>query len=73
MTPPADALLAFWGEQREQLRQSESQRATLTNYVLVLATALIGLVVQQHLDRRTLPLAALIVVIGCYGAISAAK
>jgi len=73
MTQPVEALLAQWNEQRQQLRQSETQRATLTNYVLVLASALTGLAVQQHLQARTLPLSALILLIGLYGAVSAAK
>jgi hypothetical protein len=54
-----DAILAYWTEHRQQLRQSESQRAVLTNYVLVIAS--------------TLPLSILIVVIGLYGAATAAK
>jgi hypothetical protein len=68
-----DAVLAHWGEQREQLRQSENQRATLTNYVLVVASAISGLIVQQKYAGGTLVLAALIVVVGLYGAVSAAK
>jgi hypothetical protein len=68
-----DAVLAHWGEQREQLRQSENQRATLTNYVLVVASAISGLIVQQKFTGGTLALSALIVAIGLYGAVSAAK
>jgi hypothetical protein len=71
--PPEDAVLAYWKEHREQLRQSENQRAVLTNYVLVIAAAVSGLVVQQHFSLRTLPLSVLIVVIGLYGAVAAAK
>jgi hypothetical protein len=73
VTAPEDAVLAYWQEHREQFRQSENQRAVLTNYVLVIAAAVSGLVVQQGFKLRTLPLSILIVVIGLYGAIAVAK
>jgi hypothetical protein len=65
--------LAYWREHREQLRQSENQRAALTNYVLVITAAISGFVVQQHFTLRTLPLSFLIIIIGLYGAVAAAK
>jgi hypothetical protein len=73
VTAAEDAVLAYWREHREQLRQSENQRAVLTNYVLVIAAAIGGLIVQQHFSHRTLLLSALIVVIGLYGALAVAK
>jgi hypothetical protein len=73
MTEPEDTVLAYWKEHREQLRQSENQRAVLTNYVLVIAAGVSGLVVQQHFGLGTLPLSVLIVIIGLYGALAAAK
>lgn len=68
-----EALLAHWQEQREQFRQSENQRAVFTNYVLVIAAAMGGLIVQQGFKFRTLPLSALIILIGLYGAVTVAK
>lgn len=73
MADKSDAVLAYWGEHRQQLRQSEEQRAVLTNYVLVIASALIGFAVQQGLSRSTLPLVALVVIVGIYGAVTVAK
>ena len=73
MTASEDVVLAYWSEHREQFRQSENQRAVLTNYVLVIAAAVSGLVVQQGFKLRTLPLSILIVVIGLYGALAVAK
>jgi hypothetical protein len=70
---PEDVTLAYWREHREQLRQSENQRAVLTNYMLVITAAISGLVVQQHFALRTLPLSFLIIIIGLYGAVAAAK
>src|SRR5580693_9786162 len=68
-----DTLVAYWGEHRTQLRQSESQRAVLTNYVLAIAAAISGLVVQQRFRMQTLPLSIMVVLIGLYGALAAAK
>jgi hypothetical protein len=73
MTAPENAVLAYWSEHRSQLRQSESQRAVLTNYVLAIAAAISGLVVQQHFKTQTLILSILVFLIGLYGAIAAAK
>jgi hypothetical protein len=73
MAAPESALVAYWSEQRAQLRQSESQRAVLTNYVLAIAAALSGLVVQQRFGLLTLPLSGLVMLIGLYGALAAAK
>jgi hypothetical protein len=72
MAPPDSAVVAYWGEHRAQLRQSESQRAVLTNYVLAVAAALSGLVVQQRFRVQTLPLSVLVVLIGPYGALTRA-
>jgi hypothetical protein len=73
MTAPENAVLAYWSEHRSQLRQSESQRAVLTNYMLAIAAAVSGFVVQQHFRTQTLPLSVLIVLTGLYGALAAAK
>jgi hypothetical protein len=73
MTAPENSVLAYWSEHRSQLRQSESQRAVLTNYVLAIAAAVSGFVVQQHFRTQTLPLSVLIVLTGLYGALASAK
>ena len=63
MTAPDDATLAFWNEQRAQLRQSENQRSVLTNYVLTIAAAVSGFVFQKHFRVQTLALSVLVVLI----------
>jgi hypothetical protein len=73
MSEPSDAVLAYWSEHRQQLRQSETQRSVLTNFLLVITAGLSGLIVQQKFTGGTLPLALLILGIGLYGALSAAK
>jgi hypothetical protein len=68
-----NAVVPYWGEHRAQLRQSESQQAVLTNFVLAIAAALGGLVVQQRFRVQTLPLSVLVMLIGLYGALAAEK
>ena len=71
--PDDDVILEYWKDHREQMRQSETQRGVLTNYVLVIAAAISGFVVQQQFALRTVPLSVLTIAIGLYGAVSAAK
>jgi hypothetical protein len=73
VSDPEAATLAYWKEHREQLRQSEDQRAVLTNYILVITAALSGFIVQQKFALTTLPLSVLVVAVGLYGAVSVAK
>lgn len=73
MNEQADTVLAYWREHREQLRQSENQRAVLTNYVLVIVAALSGFIVQQQLKPSTLPLSILVMAIGIFVSITVAK
>ena len=73
MSASPDVVLAYWSEHRQQLRQSETQRAVLTNYLLVITAGLSGFVVQQKFAAVTLPVAILIIGIGLYGAVSSAK
>ena len=69
----AETVFGYWKEHREQLRQSENQRATLTNYLLVIVAGLSGFIVQQHFVNRTIAVAVLIVIVGVYGALTSAK
>lgn len=73
MSASEEAVIAFWKEHREQLRQSEVQRSTLTNFLLVIAAGLSALIVQQKFSAYVIPLAVFIVLIGVYGALTVAK
>jgi hypothetical protein len=73
VTPPTDATLAYWKGHREQLRRSENQRASSTNYVLVVVSAMPGFCIQQRLRPVTIPLEVSITVAGVYGALAVAK
>jgi hypothetical protein len=73
MTDVNDVLLRLYEEQRRQARQSEDQRATISNIVLVVASAILGFASQNGLGLTTLPLAALLIVIGLYGVVASEK
>ena len=73
MDKSVDVVLAYWNEHRQQLRQSENQRAALTNYILVIVAALSSFAVQLEFRLETVALSSLIAIIGLYGATTAAK
>lgn len=73
MSDQGTAVLAYLNEHRQQLRQSETQRSVLTNYLLVIAAGLSGFIVQQHFSLGTLAVAVLIIGLGLYGALCTAK
>lgn len=73
MADKAEVLLQFWQEQRAQARQSEDQRATLSNLTLALAAGALGLVGQWGLQPRSLLLTITMVFLGGYGGLAAAK
>src|SRR5262245_32596105 len=68
-----EAIRAYWKEHREQLRQCETQRSTLTNLLIVITAALSALVVQQRFSLYVLPLCVFVAVAGLYGAVAVAK
>lgn len=69
----APTVLAYWAEHRQQLRQCETQRSVLTNFLLVIVAGLSGFIVQQEFAAPTLAVAVLIIGLGVYGALSSAK
>lgn len=68
-----EAIRAYWKEHREQLRQCETQRSTLTNLLLVITAALSALIVQQKFTLNVLPLCLFVAMIGVYGAVAVSK
>jgi hypothetical protein len=73
MADDTDVLLKMYDEQWTQARHIEDQRATITNIVVVIASAILGFIVQQGLSIEILPVTILLVVLGVYGAISSEK
>jgi len=73
MANTTDALLKVYEEQWAQGRQHQNQRATITNVVLLVASAIFGFISQQGLNSQTLPLAILLTAIGIFGAVACEK
>ncbi len=57
MADTSDIMFKMIEEQRFQARQSEDQRATLTNYVVVIAAAILGFPVNRGLVKEMWPVA----------------
>ncbi|MFC9643590.1 hypothetical protein ACFTZF_34370 [Streptomyces mirabilis] len=68
-----EAIRAYWKEHREQLRQCETQRSTLTNLLLVITAALSALIVQQKFALNVMPLCFFVTLVGVYGAVAVSK
>ncbi|MFI0237621.1 hypothetical protein [Streptomyces sp. NPDC016845] len=69
MADEHDILLQFWQDQRDQIRQLETQRATLTNTILVVASVAVGLVFHQGIsDHLVLGVTVGMTALGLYGA-----
>ncbi|MEV2193448.1 hypothetical protein AB0I02_21030 [Streptomyces phaeochromogenes] len=73
MADASDVLIELWKEQREQARQTETQRATLTNIVILVVAAGLGFVAQKGLDPSALAVTIPIALLGAYGAIACMK
>ena len=68
-----ETLLALYHEQTGQARHHENQRATVTNYVLVVAGAILGLVNVEALRSAQGALGCYLIIVGCFGAAVTAK
>ncbi|MEU7368920.1 hypothetical protein ACFW9V_25310 [Streptomyces hygroscopicus] len=68
-----EAIRAYWKEHREQLRQCETQRSTLSNLLLIITASLSALVVQQKFSTYVMPLCLFVAMTGGYGAVAVSK
>lgn len=73
MADATDILLQLSADEWAQARQSEDQRATITNILLLIASALVGFISQRGLVIETLPVTILLILLGIYGAIVSEK
>jgi hypothetical protein len=71
--PEVDVLLKLYEEQWTQVRHLENQRATVTNLIVVIASAILGFIVQQGLSVEIIPVSLLLIVLGIYGALTSEK
>jgi len=55
------------------MRHIENQRATITNIVILIVSAILGFIVEKKFSPDLFPLSLLLVILGVYGAITTAK
>jgi hypothetical protein len=73
MSDKVDILLKYWEEERAQGRQSENQRATVTNYIIIISSLIITFVVNNKLEFYLWPLAIMLVFLGVFGIVITRK
>ncbi|MGX4658066.1 hypothetical protein ACWCHM_30770 [Micromonospora sp. SCSIO 07396] len=73
MADEVDVMLQMWLSRWEQIRQSENQRAAMTNIVIIVVSAILGFVANKGLSPAMLPLSLAVLVLGIYGATLSAK
>jgi len=59
----------YWDE----IHHIESQRSTLTNILLAIESAALGVIVSANYSRQTFPLSLLLVVLGLFGVLATRK
>jgi hypothetical protein len=73
MADEVEVLLHLFEEEREQARQSENQRATLSNIVILVVGAGLAFVTNRGFGKSTLAISIPMIVLGLYGALATAK
>jgi hypothetical protein len=73
MSDKVDVFLKYWEEERAQGRQSENQRATVTNYIILISSLIITFVVNNELKFYLWPLAIMLVFLGVFGIVITRK
>ncbi|HEX8072546.1 MAG TPA: hypothetical protein VF546_21540 [Pyrinomonadaceae bacterium] len=68
MADDTEVLLNFCNQYLDEIRHIENQRAALTNIIILIGSAIVGLIVQKGLTRGFLMLAILLILLGIYGA-----
>lgn len=68
-----EILLAYSQEDWEQRRQSENQRATITNFIITIASAILIYIVEKGLSTQQLPLTIFLIPLGIFGAVAVSK
>lgn len=73
MADSTDVLLKLYEQRWAEVKQAEDQRSALSNIILLIASAIVGIFTQKGLDRNNLPLSLLLIFLGIYGAIVSRK
>jgi hypothetical protein len=73
MADAGDVLLKMVEEQWAQARQCEYQRSIASDFIIVMASAIIGFIVKTNLGREAIPLSVFLMILGVFGALLCAK
>jgi hypothetical protein len=73
MPDDVEVLLWYIREEWTHARLTEEQRATITNFIIVITVAVLGFLLSHGLDRSAVPITTLLAVLGVYGAIISQK
>lgn len=73
MADDTDVLLKLYEQEWAQARHIEEQRAAITNLILIISAAVLGLISQKGLTPELLPLTLLIIALGIYGVVVTQK
>lgn len=73
MADSSDVLLKLSEQKWAEIKQAEDQRASLTNIILLITSAVVGVFTQKGLDRKGLPLSILLIYLGVYGIVVGRK
>ncbi|MBU1320197.1 MAG: hypothetical protein KKG33_12425 [candidate division Zixibacteria bacterium] len=73
MADVKDILLDQLDKQWARARQSENQRAQMTNFLIVIYGVLQGFIVQRKFDEPTIILACVMILLGIFGVLASFK
>ena len=69
MADNPNILLHLMQEEWNQARHLESQRSTMTNFIIIIAAGIQGFLAEKGFKQESLPLTLVLFIIGVYGAI----
>ena len=69
----SDFLWGMYEEHTTQGRHHETQRASVTNFIIVVAGGLIAFIANKDVTKDKWPLAAFLIIVGLFGALFSAK
>lgn len=73
MSDTTQILIQMMEQQLSQAKQSEDQRSSITNFIILIAAAIQGVLTQTGFTSKSLPLTITLIVVGIFGVIATAK
>jgi len=73
MNETTEILVHIMEQQLSQAKQSEDQRANITNVIVLIAAAIQGVLTQTGLAKNALPLTITLIAIGIFGVVATVK